>query len=81
MDQTITNNNNNLNLLNESNYLVTQAVCTSSLPQQKLSSDLEQLEQAESKTEYRTNIAKGVKNPQISMAMQALKLANPFKGY
>ncbi len=80
MDQT-TNNNNNLNLLNESNYLVTQAVCTSSLPSQKVDSDLAQLEKAELKSQYKVNIAKGVKNPQISMAMQALKLANPFKGY
>lgn len=80
MDQN-NNSQNNLNLLSEANYLVTKAVSTASLPQQKVSSDLDQLEKAEKKTEYKANIAKGVKNPQVYVAMSALRLANPFKGY
>jgi len=80
MDQN-NNNQNNLNMLPESNYLVTKAVSTSSIPEQKVSSDLEQLEKAEKKTEYKANIAKGVNNPQVYIAMSALRLANPFKGY
>lgn len=76
------NNQNNLNLLpDEANYLVTKAVTTSALPVQKVSTDLEQLEKAEKKTAYKTNIAKGAKNPQVFIAMSALRLANPFKGY
>lgn len=77
------NNNNpkNLNLLSESNYLVTQAVKTSSIPEQQVGSDLAQLEKAETKSEYKANIAKGMKSPRIYMAMSALRLANPFKGY
>jgi predicted transcriptional regulator len=80
MDQS-NNSQNNLNLLSEANYLVTKAVSTSSLPQQKVSSDLDQLEKAEKKTEYKANITKGVKNPQVYVAMSALRLSNPFKGY
>lgn len=76
------NNQNNINLLpNEVNYLVTKAVTTSALPIQKITSDLDQLEKAEKKTTYRANIAKGAKNPQVFIAMSALRLANPFKGY
>jgi len=80
MDQS--NNQNNLNMLpNEANYLVTKAVSTSSLPELKVNSDLDQLEKAEKKSEYKANIAKGIRNPQLYVAMSALRLANPFKGY
>jgi len=75
------NNQNNLNMLPESNYLVTKAIETSSIPQQQVTSDLEQLEKAEKKTTYKANIAKGAKNPQVYVAMSALRLSNPFKGY
>ncbi len=75
------NNQNNLNLLPENNYLVTRAVTTSSLPEQKVHSDLDLLEKSERKTAYRTNIAKDIRDPQIYIAMSALRLANPFKGY
>lgn len=80
MDQ---NNNslNNLNMLPESNYLVTKAVSTASIPQQKISSDLDQLVKAEKKSEYKVNAIKGISNPQVSAAMSALRLVNPFKGY
>jgi hypothetical protein len=80
MDQ-VTTNNNNLNLLDETNYLVTKAVSTSSIPQQRVSSDLEMLEKAEKKSLYKANIAKGKKDPQVYMALSALRLSNPFKGY
>lgn len=80
MEQT-TNNNNNLNLLDESNYLVTKAVSTSNIPQQRVSSDLEILEKAEKKSMYKANIAKGKKDPQVYIALSALRLSNPFKGY
>lgn len=80
MDQ-VTTNNNNLNLLEESNYLVTKAVSTSNIPQQRVSSDLEMLEKAEKKSMYKANIAKGKKEPQVYIALSALRLSNPFKGY
>ncbi len=80
MDQ-VTTNNNNLNLLDESNYLVTKAVSTSSIPQQRVSSDLDMLEKAEKKSMYKANIAKGKKDPQVYVALSALRLSNPFKGY
>lgn len=72
---------NNQNTVNISNYLVTQAIDTKSLPEEKLSSDLEQLSKAEEKSTYKANIAKGISNPQVRRAVSALKLANPFKGY
>ena len=81
MTQTTNNNNNNLNLLENNPYLVTKGVVTSSLPQQKVLSDLDQLEKAEKKSIYRTNIARGTKNPLVYRAMAALRLSNPFKGY
>lgn len=75
------NNTQNLNLLEENNYLVTRAVSTSAIPQQKVLSDLDQLEKAEKKSLHKINIAKGIKNPQIYRAVSALRLSNPFKGY
>lgn len=73
--------NNNINLLDENNYLVTKGVSTSDLPSSKLQDDLSLLTKAETKTTYRANIAKGQKNPQIYRALSALRLSNPFKGY
>lgn len=66
--------------LREDLYLVTQAVDTKSILEDQKISDLEQLEKAEAKTNYRTNIAKSIKNPQISRAVTSLQLKNPFKG-
>lgn len=68
-------------ILNKDNYLVTEAVTTNAIPQTKISSDLEQLTKAEEKTLYKINIAKGIMNPQVEVAVSALKLSNPFKGY
>jgi len=73
--------NNTQNTINLSDYLVTQAVDTKTLSQDKLSSDLEQLSKAEEKSTYKANIAKGIANPQVRRAVSALKLANPFRGY
>jgi hypothetical protein len=73
--------NESQNKINMSDYLVTQAVDTSSISTDKLSSDLEQLTKAEEKSTYKANIAKGIANPQVRRAVSALKLSNPFKGY
>lgn len=73
-------NNNQFNLVNENNYLVTKQVNVSAISSTKLTSDLDQLTKAEEKTTYRANIAKGEKNPLIYRAMSALRLINPFKG-
>lgn len=79
---TTTNNNQNLNLLDESTYLVTQAVIPSTLPSAQVQSDLGLLKQAEAKAINHGNSSSTEdKNPQVSRAMQALRLANPFKGY
>lgn len=73
--------NKQFNIVNENNYLVTKGVEVSSLSTNKLSSDLEQLNQAEQKTTYKANIARGIKDPLVYRAMSALRLSNPFKGY
>ncbi|GEM_PF-843918 len=66
--------------IHEENYLVTQAVDTQSLSDDLKNADLNQLLKAEEKSNYRSNIAKSIKNPQISRAVSALQLKNPFKG-
>ncbi len=66
--------------LAEDNYLVTKAVNTSLLPEEKKNEDFEMLAKAEEKVNYRTNIAKSIKNPQIARAVSALQVKNPFKG-
>ncbi len=73
--------NKQFNIVNENNYLVTKKVEVESISTNKLTSDLDQLIKAEEKTNYKTNIAKGVKDPLVYRAMSALRLANPFKGY
>lgn len=66
--------------LNEDIYLVTKAVDTKSLAQEQKLEDLEELTGAESKKEYKSNIAKSIANPAISRAATALQMRNPFKG-
>lgn len=75
------NNQTNQDVLNKDNYLVTEAVATTAIPEAKVMSDLEQLTKAEEKSLYKVNIAKGIMNPQVEVAVSALKLSNPFKGY
>lgn len=66
--------------LPEEVYLVTQAVDTKSLSEDFKNSDLDLLLKAEEKSTHRTSIAKSIKNPQVSRAVSALQLKNPFKG-
>lgn len=61
-------------------YLVTTAVNLGTFSANKLEDDLAKLESAERKSNYKTNIAKGIKNPQLYRAMSSLRLTNPFKG-
>lgn len=75
------NQDTNQNRADTSIYLVTQAVDTSSIGNEKVSSDLDVLKKAEEKSTYKANIVRGIKDPQIKRAVSALKLANPFKGY
>jgi hypothetical protein len=70
-------NKHNLNLLEGTKYLDSKVVNSNN----EESSDLLELEEAEQKANYQTNVAKGTKNPLAYRAMMALKLANPFKGY
>jgi fructosamine-3-kinase len=83
METTQTINNSNtvpVSTVTTNPYLVTTAVDPESLEKDQMNSDLAQLSKAEEKSNYKANIAKGVKNPQMYRAMSALRLTNPFKG-
>ncbi len=67
--------------VNISNYLVTQGIDPGNIEKGKKDSDLSLLTEAEEKKEYRTDITKGIENPQVKRAVSSLKLSNPFKGY
>ncbi len=76
------NNNQDIkNTIKEENYLVTQAIDTSTISTEEKKDDLNLLQKAEDKSMYKANIAKGIKEPQIKVAVSALRLSNPFKGY
>ena len=79
MDQS--NNTNNQTTIDESTYLVTKPIDTSSIPVETTQSDLELLTKAESKIQHKADISKGIKNPQVQRAVSSLRLVNPFKGY
>jgi len=73
---TTTNNNNEIR-----KYLVTEAVDIKQIPQDKIGNDLKLLEKQETKTKLKTDLSRGVRNPNLSRVMKALQLTNPFKGY
>ncbi len=79
MDQS--NNTNNQTAIDESAYLVTKPIDTSSIPVETTQSDLALLTKAESKIQHKADISKGIKNPQVQRAVSSLRLVNPFKGY
>lgn len=74
-------NNQNSNNTNDDIYLITKAVDPSTISKEHIVSDLDLLNKAEAKSNYKADIAKGIKNPQIRRAVSSLKLVNPFKGY
>ena len=75
------NNTNNQATIDESAYLVTKPIDTSSIPVETTQSDLALLTKAESKIQHKADISKGIKNPQVQRAVSSLRLVNPFKGY
>ncbi len=75
------NNTNNQTTIDESTYLVTKPIDTSSIPVETTQSDLALLTKAESKIQHKADISKGIKNPQVQRAVSSLRLVNPFKGY
>lgn len=66
--------------LNDRNYLVTEPIKTNAISQIQVSSDLSILKEAEEDAEYRADISKNIKEPQVKVATSALRLSNPFKG-
>lgn len=68
-------------MLNENDYLVTKQVDPSTIPSETTQADLNLLSKAEEKSQYKANIAKNIKNPQLQRAVSSLRLVNPFRGY
>jgi hypothetical protein len=62
-------------------YLVTQKSDISSFSQEKLQSDLAAIEKAEIRSKQRVDIARDKEENQVSRAIDALSLNNPFKGF
>lgn len=77
MDNQATNKQND----DLTKYLVTEGTDPNTIPKVQVSEDLGLLQIAEERTNFQTDISHGVKNPELSRAMRALSLANPFKGY
>jgi hypothetical protein len=64
-----------------SKYLVTQKSDINSFSQSKLQNDLAAIEKAEIRSKQRVDIARDKEENQVSRAMDALSLNNPFKGF
>lgn len=61
-------------------YLVTQKSDITSFSKEKLLGDLNAIEKAEIRSKKRFDITSDKRENEISRAMNALKLSNPFKG-
>lgn len=61
-------------------YLVTEKSDISSFSKEKLLGDLNAIEKAEIRSKKRFDITSDKRENEISRAMNALKLSNPFKG-
>ncbi len=74
------NSNNNDIPLNSKTYLVTQKCDIKDLSSTQLQGDLNMLKKAEERSQRRIDITFGKKDNEITRAMSALSLINPFKG-
>ena len=72
--------NNSNTPINEKTYLVTRKVDIESLSKDRLGSDLNSLKKAEQRSKKRIDITFGKKDSEITRAMSALSIINPFKG-
>lgn len=78
MEKNQTNQQTNIDY---SKYLVTQKSDINSFSQSKLQDDLAAIEKAEIRSKQRVDIARDKEENQVSRAMDALSLNNPFKGF
>jgi hypothetical protein len=78
MEKNQTNQQTNIDY---SKYLVTQKSDINSFSQSKLQNDLVAIEKAEIRSKQRVDIARDKEENQVSRAMDALSLNNPFKGF
>lgn len=61
-------------------YLVTEKSDISNFSQEKILDDLKSIQKAELRSKKRFDITSDKKNNEVTRAMDALKLTNPFKG-
>jgi hypothetical protein len=66
--------------IDEKKYLVTERSDISSFSQEKITNDLESIEKAELRAKKRFDITSDKIENEITRAMDALKLNNPFRG-
>lgn len=66
--------------INESIYLVTKKCDVKNLSKDKRGKDLGALKKAEERTQKRRDITFGKRDSEVTRAMGALSIMNPFKG-
>jgi hypothetical protein len=74
------NQTNTQTKVNTKKYLITQQSDVTSFSQGKLKDDLAAIQKAEIRSKQRLDIARDKKESQVSRAMDALSLNNPFNG-
>lgn len=72
--------NTNTANVNEKIYLVTQKCDVKALDNKKILGDLSQLKTAEERNQKKIAITFGKKDNEVTRAMSALSIMNPFKG-
>jgi hypothetical protein len=72
--------NQNSNQVDVKKYLVTQKSDVQNFSPDKINDDLEAIKKAEIRAKQRADIAMDKEENDVSRAMDALSLVNPFKG-
>jgi hypothetical protein len=80
MDQNQTQTNNQTNPVDVSKYLITQQSDIKEFSKEKIKKDLNAIKKAELRAKQRIDISMGKKENEVTRAMTALSLINPFKG-
>jgi hypothetical protein len=71
---------NNQTVVDAKKYLITQKSDIENISQQKINKDLEAITKSELRSKARAGIAIDKEEDEVTRAMSALSLANPFKG-
>jgi ribosomal protein L14E/L6E/L27E len=75
-----TNQNNSPTAIDENKYLVTEKAQVNEFSKSKINNDLEAIKKAELRSKKQIDITMGKRESEVTRAMDALGLTNPFKG-